>query len=247
MSGLVAAAGAVTAAYLVYAPGTDLWSRFGDRRVLRRGLPEVGGRGGTRAPAGVSGAAVALTFDDGPDPRYTGRVLDILREHGVRAAFFLVGERARRHPGLVRRMMAEGHLVGSHTEHHRHAYLLLPWAAWREVTHGAESVAAAAGVRPRWFRPPWGAFNLATRVAATATGQRPVLWSITGGDWSRKETARRIADRVTRRLHPGAVIVLHDAGGAPGAPENTVAALPTIIETARRRGFRWVRLDELVP
>ncbi|MBX5476421.1 MAG: polysaccharide deacetylase family protein [Clostridia bacterium] len=220
-------------AWALYGPVADAWFRFVDPRVLRRARR-------------VRRRVVALTFDDGPDPRYTPDVLRILREHGVAAAFFLVGERARRHPDLVRDIVAAGHLVANHTRSHRHAYLLHPAAAWREVTEGARLIEAAGAEATAWFRPPWGSFNAATWLAARRLGQRPVMWSAIVGDWRAGTPPEVIARRVLARLAPGAVIVLHDAGGAPGAPAQTVAALPTVIRGARARGFEFERLDRLL-
>ncbi|MBE3590589.1 MAG: polysaccharide deacetylase family protein [Firmicutes bacterium] len=246
------AVAAVVLAWILYGPAADGWFRFVDPRVVRhvRGAaaPAPAARPTPAAPAAPAPAPrlIALTFDDGPDPRYTPDVLRILREHGVAAAFFLVGERARRHPELVRAMVAAGHLVGNHTRAHRHAYLLTPAAAWREVEEGARLIAAAGGGEPAWFRPPWGSFNAAEWLAVRRLGQRPVMWSVIAGDWRAGTPPEVIVRRVLDRLATGAVIVLHDAGGAPGAPAQTVAALPAVIRGARQRGFEFERLDRLV-
>ncbi len=221
----------ILGAYFIYAPATDLWSRFFDRTVIRHGDP-----GDSR---------ISLTFDDGPDPAYTPLFLSELASLGVPAAFFLVGAKAERYPDIVRQITAGRHLVGTHTYRHRHAYLLTPWRARREVVEGL-TVAADEGARPVWFRPPWGAFNLATRSTARWKGQRLVLWSVTGEDWKKNRTPDDIVSAVTRRLTPGAIVVLHDSGGAAGAAERTLAALPHIIAWARNHEYQWVRLDQLV-
>ncbi len=218
-------------AYFIYAPATDVWSRFFDRTVVRQGRPGE--------------ARISLTFDDGPDPAYTPRFLAELANRDVQAAFFLVGAKAERYPDIVSQIKDGRHLIGSHTYGHRHAYLLTPGRSRREVAGGLTAVAGKTG-RSAWFRPPWGAFNLATRSAVHRTGQRVALWSVTGDDWKKNRTADDIFSTVVRRLKPGAVIVLHDSGGAAGAAERTLAALPRIIDWARDNEYQWVRLDQLV-
>jgi peptidoglycan/xylan/chitin deacetylase (PgdA/CDA1 family) len=229
MDGLLVAILIVVVLYGIYGPLTDAYVRYVDTAVLRRGDRK----------------AIALTFDDGPDPRYTPRVLDILRDEGIEAAFFVVGHRAAKYPELLGRIEAEGHLVATHTYSHHHAYLTSPWRAWREVTAGVDEVESVTRRRPAWFRPPWGATKLAMRLAVAASQQRLVLWTVTGEDWDQEQTPRSIAAGVNSQLKPGAIVVLHDAGGSPGAPENTIAALPDIIGRAQEEGFRWVRLDQL--
>jgi len=222
---------AFLAAYIIYAPVTDIWSRYLDGRMVRSGRP--------------SSHRIALTFDDGPDPEYTPRVLGILAAASVPAAFFLVGEKAERNHDIVRQIDAGNHLIGTHTYRHRHAYLITPGQARREVRQ-AIAVIADIVSPPFWFRPPWGAFNLSIRLTAAGAGQHIALWSVNGADWKQDRTADDIVAAVTRRLRPGAIVVLHDSGGAAGAPEQTVAALPDIIDWAKENGYIWERLDDLV-
>jgi peptidoglycan-N-acetylglucosamine deacetylase len=217
-------------AYLAYAPLTDLWSRYADRTVFKYGL--------TDSPH------ISLTFDDGPDPAYTPRVLDILAELDVPAAFFLVGAKVERHQDILRQIEAGRHLIGTHTYSHRHAYLLTPWRARREVIDGLAM--ADKNNRPVLFRPPWGACNLAIRLTAGGNSQRIVLWSVNGGDWKKNRSADQIVSAVTGSLKPGSVVVLHDSGGAAGAAERTLAALPHIVKWARDHEYQWVRLDQLI-
>lgn len=228
---VVIAAGIVLIAYLIYAPLTDLWCRYLDRTVAKHGA--------------TSDLRISLTFDDGPDPAYTPRVLSVLAERNVPAAFFLVGAKAERHPDIVRQIKESHHLIGTHTFNHRHAYLMTPWHARREVVKGLDAL-TEENVKPVWFRPPWGAFNLASRLTAGSRCQQIALWNVAGGDWKKNSAPDDIAAAVTRGLKPGAIVVLHDSGGAAGAAERTLAALPSIIDWARDNKYRWVRLDELV-
>lgn len=225
-----APAAIIFTAYLIYAPLTDLWCRYFDSTIVKHGPDR--------------GRQIALTFDDGPNPEYTPRFLAALADRNVPAAFFLVGERAERYQDIVRQIEAGHHLIGTHTYSHRHAYLMTPWRARQEVVDGLAALADKTG-QPAWFRPPWGAFNLATRLTAGSKDQRIAMWSVTGEDWKKNRTAEDIVATVTGQLAPGAVVVLHDSGGATGAAERTLAALPHIIEWAINREYQWVRLDQL--
>ncbi|OPG16734.1 hypothetical protein B2M26_05065 [Ferroacidibacillus organovorans] len=182
---------------------------------------------------------VTLTFDDGPDPEYTPQMLDLLDAHRVRAVFFLIGEKATRYPELVREILRRGHLVGSHTAHHRNAWFLTPWQTFREVRMAAAMIERVTHEPVVWFRPPWGRFNLFLPLALRSSGQTPVLWSIAGRDWLKGLQISAIAERIAKRFHNGAVILLHDSGGAPGAPANTLRALEQILPVYREMGFQF--------
>lgn len=211
-------------------PVADYYGRRFSRQVIRRG---------------DNPHKVALTFDDGPDPRYTPRILDILKASGAHATFFLVGQRAVSHPDLVRRMLDEGHEVAAHSEHHRHAYTLL-FSTGREINWVKRDLQHITGNLPRWYRPPWGAFNFLVLPVIKKAGMTPVLWSVNADDWSYSTGVAGIRQRLNQRMHPGAVIVLHDAGGDDGAPENTIAALKPWLEDLKAAGIRAVTLSELI-
>ena len=186
--------------------------------------------------------AVALTFDDGPHPDYTPQILDVLAEHGARATFFVVGRRVRRHPELVRRTLAAGHAVGSHSYSHADGWEV-PWPRLvRDLWGGRRALEEAAGGRRRAFRPPKGYFSDRAAAAAAVCGLRPWLWTVDPCDWRPGITA----DEIVADLGPlsgGDVVLLHDAIELPLASEAadreaTVAALPAIIAAARERGLR---------
>lgn len=188
---------------------------------------------------------IALTFDDGPDPEWTPRVLDLLGAAGVRGTFFLIGERAARAPGLVRRIAAEGHEVANHSWSHRSPWLLGPRATVDEVCRGHEELAALAGAPPRHFRPPWGMVNAALFGAVRQVGERCVFWSIQP-EGQRPAPAERQVSHVLRRAHPGAIVDLHDAEGTRAAPERLVAALPALLAGLRERGYGSATVGELL-
>ena len=188
---------------------------------------------------------IALTFDDGPDPAWTPRVLDRLATNQVRATFFLVGERAERAPDVVRRMAAEGHEVGNHSWSHRSLWLCGPRATTEEIGRAHERLATLAGAPPRHFRPPWGMVNAAMFRAVRRVGERCVFWSIQP-EGQRPAPAARQVDYVLGRAQPGAIVDLHDAEGTPAAPARLLEALPALIEGLRERGYAFATVAELL-
>jgi peptidoglycan/xylan/chitin deacetylase (PgdA/CDA1 family) len=203
-------------------------------------LPAIAWR---RGPEGRN--QVALTFDDGPDPAATPRLLRLLDARDIRATFFLIGERALRHPDVVRAIADAGHEVGNHTWRHRNAWLLPPAAAAREITEGARILGDILGRPPRLYRPPWGIVNAAALATARRLGLVTVLWSIQHEGLRPRSPAvqlRHVADR----LHDGAIVDLHDAPGLPGAPERLLATMPGLLDVLEARGYAAVPVGELL-
>jgi peptidoglycan/xylan/chitin deacetylase (PgdA/CDA1 family) len=194
-----------------------------------------------RVPAGV-----ALTFDDGPDPDSTPVVLDALDAASVHATFFVVGEQLMRHHAIAREALARGHELGLHGfGHERHAEMPGRSAA-DDVARGVGTFEAAVGRRPRFYRPPYGAFNEASFAACTDLGMEPVYWSDWGLDWETLEP-ERIAELVARGLSDGAIVLLHDSPRyAPReSARPTAAAIPLLAERAAAEGLRLGSLGEL--
>lgn len=184
---------------------------------------------------------VALTFDDGPSPLYTPRVLRILRRLRVPATFFVVGYLAEEYPSLVQRELKAGMTVGNHSYNHPEVppFDELPRQLMDdEIVLGGRGL-RRLGVRPDLFRPPGGSFSPPVVRAAEARGQRVVLWSVDPGDWQHGVQPGQIARRVLRAVRPGSIVILHDGGGDRSA---TVAALPAIVRGIRQRGLRLVAL-----
>lgn len=188
---------------------------------------------------------LALTFDDGPDPEWTPRVLKSLAERDVPATFFVVGERATRAPDVVRRIADAGHDVASHGWSHRSLWLCTPRRTEEEVGRAHALIAGLAGREPRHFRPPWGMLNAALPSVLRTFDERCVLWSIQPEGLRPAAAGVQVA-RVLARAHAGAIVDLHDAEGTPRAPERLCAALPPMIDGLRRQGYRLVTLRELL-
>lgn len=227
-------------------------------RALRGGLQRAWGRWlGVIVGVDVDLPLVALTFDDGPDPATTPRILAVLERHGARATFFMVGERARRHPDLVARVAAAGHTVAHHTLDH----VSLP--GLRRAVLRAQIAGGYDAVQPhgvRLFRPPWGHLDFAAWREARRHGHEIVAWTGHTFDWTRQDVTTLTA-RLQDCLQPGAIVLLHDApqrgdamdGSARsdilaalervlGAPGNTwrFVTVPELISAGRpRRLVRW--------
>ena len=190
--------------------------------------------------------AVALTFDDGPDPAVTPRVLDLLDRHGARASFFCVGRRALAHPTLVHEIARRGHSVENHSFDHSALFAARGLLALRRDLLRAQSVlTATAGVPPRFVRAPFGIRSPLLDPALAGTGLRHVAWTARGRDTVCGNPARVLV-RLTRRLAAGDVLLLHDANAAAtGTGENVVlAVLPALLAEMAARGLHAVSLPQ---
>jgi peptidoglycan-N-acetylglucosamine deacetylase len=186
--------------------------------------------------------AVALTFDDGPWPASSLRVLKVLRRMHARATFFVIGYLVEAYPEIVAREHAAGMAIGNHTYNHPEVppFNQLPMRLLEdEISLGSRSL-ARIGITPRLLRPPAGSSSAAIVRAAEAAGERVVLWSVDPVDWPAGVTAAQIKRRVLSAVQPGSIVILHDGGGERSA---TVAALPGIIRGIRHRHLRLVPLS----
>ena len=230
VAGFGAAVAAATVAYGIFAPGSSLF------------CPVV-----TRVPDAHAAGRVALTFDDGPLPGVTDRILDQLAAAGARATFFVIGACARDHPDLVRRAHAEGHIIGNHTLAHSYACCLKWRAGWEdEIRRADDLVESIIGRRPCFFRPPMGFKTWHLAGAVRHTGHVVVGWSRRAFDGVPTTT-----EKIVQRLGPaqgGEILALHD-GSSPHVqrrPLATVQAVPRVLDALRARGLRSVTLEELL-
>ncbi|GAA2905321.1 hypothetical protein Acy02nite_86280 [Actinoplanes cyaneus] len=185
---------------------------------------------------------VALTFDDGPQPPYTGRVLDVLERYRVPATFFCVGQHAGAFPDELVRMREQGHQLGNHTFSHPFLQELSRAQLAAQVLRAGEAVARAAGTGlPTVFRPPYGSRTPEVLGWLGELEPTTVLWDAEAADWA-MPGADVIARRILDQARPGSVILLHDGGGDR---QQTVAALPAIIEGLLARGYRFVPVSDL--
>ncbi|MCL6589498.1 MAG: polysaccharide deacetylase family protein [Firmicutes bacterium] len=213
-------------------PLTDLYVRFISPKSIRKG--------------NSAGKKICLTFDDGPDPAYTPRLLLVLEKAQIPAAFFFVGEKVQKAPDLVKKIAAAGHEVGYHTYFHRNAYLLFIKKSWAAIHQGRVELEKLIGKPLLWFRPPWGALNLFEFWFLRRLGLRIVLWTANAKDWSNRVSPAEILSRLARKVSSNSIIVLHDSGGDPGSPGRMLKALPEVIGYFQGQGFQFVSLGELL-
>jgi peptidoglycan/xylan/chitin deacetylase (PgdA/CDA1 family) len=187
------------------------------------------------AAAPGSAGVIYLTFDDGPTPAWTPRVLELLARHRAQATFFVLGRSAAAHPELVRQEHAAGHGVGNHTWSHRRLTGLGDGQLAAEVSPTSAAIQRATGVPVRCLRPPYATVDTASARRVGALGLRLVLWDIDTRDWLRPG-AGAIAGRVLGRVRAGDVVLLHDGGGDRS---QTVAALEQLLAALSARGFRF--------
>jgi len=173
---------------------------------------------------------VALTFDDGPDPVHTPAVLDTLAAEGVRATFFVVGEKVVAHPDLIARIVGDGHELGNHTYSHPYLPLRRSHTVADELARTDDAIARITGTVPRLARPPYGGRSPRNVRAFVRAGKQLVLWDVNSFDWKGKP-AEHVADRVLTRVRPGSIVLMHDVCA------HTPAALRLIIGGLRSRDY----------
>ncbi len=191
------------------------------------------------------GPRVALTFDDGPDPAVTPRVLDLLDQHGATASFFCIGVRARAHPSIVRDIVRRGHAVENHTMTHPNAFACyLPPALRREIDGANDILQAITGRPPRFFRPPMGFRGPPLDYVLTRAGLQSVSWTRRGYDTVWRSPVR-VVRRLLRNLDAGDIVLLHDGNTARDGSGRPVVltVLPALLEQLAARGLSAVSLD----
>lgn len=185
------------------------------------------------------GNRIALTFDDGPTPGVTDRILDELQRRGLHATFFMIGERLLDAPDLARRVLAEGHAVGHHTFTHANLTTLPDTKVSEEVEKSLGAMREILGIQPRWFRPPFGALRRNQAPLIARHGMRIVFWNVDPKDWSRPGT-EKIGDTILEGAAAGSIVLCHDVH------DQTAEALPRVIDGLHERGLAPVTLRDLL-
>ena len=205
------------------------------------------GSGRTASPVPAAAGYMALTFDDGPYPPYTDRLLDVLKEKKAHATFFLVAEQAQRHPELVKRALAEGHTVGLHAFWHRDFLKLTEDERQNDLALGKKVLHDITGKEPVYWRPPHGFRDFSVMEVAAAEKLTVVNWSVIPRDWTgigRQEIHNRVMDKAEN----GSIVLLHD-GDSPfykASRQPTVDAVALLIDSLREKGYHLVSLEEYV-
>jgi peptidoglycan-N-acetylglucosamine deacetylase len=187
----------------------------------------------------------ALTFDDGPDDLFTPKVLDVLKQHKVKATFFLMGKRVQEYPNVVKRIVNEGHVIGNHTWTHPNLNKLNGKAAKNELVKTQQSLYAITGFKSGLFRPPYGNATPEMVDLADTLGLRTIRWSVDTRDWEGK-TVSEMMGIIRKQLKPGGIILQHSAGGEGQDMTNTVELLKVLIPALRKEGYSFVTIPNLL-
>lgn len=185
---------------------------------------------------------IALTFDDGPNPYYTPQILTILQQYNVKATFFCIGRLVADYPALVKQEYAAGHTIGNHSWSHPNLALLTPASIQFQLSRTSDAIETAIGVRPAFFRPPYGRMSVQELTQVYHDRLITVVWNDEGEDWARPGV-NAIIQRILGLARNGAIILMHDGGGDRS---QTVAALPFIINGLRQRGFHFVTIQQML-
>jgi peptidoglycan/xylan/chitin deacetylase (PgdA/CDA1 family) len=184
---------------------------------------------------------IALTFDDGPWPNTTAKVLDILKKNRIKSTFFVVGQNVKNYPDLTKQIVADGHIIANHTWHHWYHQMNAQAAAY-EVANTTDIIYQTTGVRTSLFRPPGGIMNNGVAAYAKNNKYAVIMWSADSMDYSRPAVPR-LMNNIFREAKPGGIVLMHDGGGDRS---NTVKALPEIINRFRKQGYEFVTVPELL-
>ncbi len=192
---------------------------------------------------------VALTFDDGPSPVWTPRILDALKASGVKATFFMLGMHAREYPQVARRVAEEGHEIGNHTFDHHGLFYYTPEELAKEVGDAENAIFSATGVKTKYFRPPKAWITSREKKQLINMGYKTVLWSLNSKDWVTFDD-RYIVNYLLRHVQPGDIILFHDSGGVfrpeGGNRKETVKSISRLVEKLKERGYRFVTISQLL-
>ena len=186
---------------------------------------------------------IALTFDDGPHPVYTPIILDILKEYGIQATFFVIGENADRHPELIRRILAEGHEIGNHTYLHKNLKENTMDCVCQEIVQTEETILRISEQRTKILRPPGGLYDSQVCDAAKLLDYDIILWTLDTLDWTHP-TSEEIVKKIETNIKSGDIILCHDFIG--GAPSPTPEAMKRIIPLLLQRGYSFVSVSALI-
>ncbi|AWB44820.1 polysaccharide deacetylase family protein [Paenibacillus sp. CAA11] len=188
---------------------------------------------------------VALTFDDVPDPRFTPQVLQVLRSKGVKATFFIVGNRAVKHPDLVRQINNEGHALGNHSYSHPVLKKMKLEQFMQEILKTEDIIYRLTGKRPKIIRPPYGEVNEEEVKWAKDHHYMIVNWNVDSLDWKGLDQ-EKVKKNVLSEVGPGAIVLQHAGGGTGSDLTGTIKALPQIIDQLRSEGYTFVTVPELL-
>ena len=200
----------------------------------------TGGQQVSFSRVNTSSPYIAITFDDGPHPLHTPRLLDMLRERNISATFYVVGTNTRAHPHLIRRMIAEGHEIGNHTWNHQNLTKISEGAVIKQLEDTKSAIVSACGVSPRTMRPPYGALTTSQRQMIKARfGYPTILWDVDPEDWKRPGSSV-VANRIVSNTRGGSIVLAHDIH------QGTIDAMPAALDGLLAKGYTFVTVSQLL-
>lgn len=189
----------------------------------------------------VPGNVIAYTFDDGPSPDYTPRLLDMLKERNIKATFFLIGKSASTWPDIVKRIVAEGHEIANHTWDHQQLTRMKESRVLEELQSTHDAIVKACGVAPILYRPPYGAATIGQKkMIHERLGYPTILWDVDPEDWKSPKSIAKVHDQVLKQTRAGSIILCHDIH------KQTVDAMPSTLDDLKARGFQFVTVTQLI-
>lgn len=191
------------------------------------------------APLDPKGKYVALTFDDGPHPKVTPRVLKALKQYNAKATFFMLGVQVEYYPDMAKKVAEAGHEIANHSESHPNLAKMNLNAVRQQVTKASDRIEAATGVKPTLFRPPYGAINDSVRQVMKEQKTSMILWSVDSLDWKSKN-AQAVNKEVMQHVRPGSIVLMHDIHAS------TADALPQLLESLKKQGYQFVTVSQLL-
>ena len=191
---------------------------------------------------------ISLTFDDGPNPIYTPKILDILKEYNIKATFFLIGKNVEAFPEIAKRIAQENHSIGNHTYSHPELLLKKKEQIRYQIKKAEEAIIKATGIKPHLFRPPYGLDDPAVFLEVEKLGYAIVKWSVSAGNGRKDPEAEKITQKILSTTKNGAIILMHDGERLIRNVDRSqlVKALPIIIKTLKQQGYEFVTIDELL-
>ena len=188
----------------------------------------------------VDGPYIAMTFDDGPDPKLTPKLLDLLKARGIKVTFFVVGQNAAEYPEILKRAVAEGHEVANHSWSHPNFGKMSEAGVTNELQKTQDAITQATGVKPKLLRPPYGSITKSERQWIPARfGYKIILWDVDPLDWKYRNAAR-VEKEILRQTHQGSIILSHDIHAS------TVEAMPATLDALAAKGYKFVTVSGLL-
>jgi len=192
-------------------------------------------------------SGIALTFDNGPNAKYTIQLLDLLKKYGIQATFFVVGRKVVQNPEIIKRMHREGHTIGIHHFNHISSWILSPFHLSKQLRMTEKVINECTNERVSLYRPPWGHFNIFTPMLSKRF--KIIMWSHIFGDWKVENCKHTLLDQLRTATTPGSILLLHDCGETMGADENApeymIKNLEIFLDECKKQGTTFVTLKDL--